>query len=496
MSIKSSSQTPMSVPNGLPMREPELPDFQGKGALPWGILTMAGLIAPWMLGGRAAPAPWVLGGLLWLAVASAVWQITQTCTAWQRHGAYARRRGKASLNPWPSLRRGLTRGIPFWGLIAFLLCSLANPAYTRVDGVLHLQPFVSWLPIVVDSQRSLPAIFLLTGLLAVLAVFGLPTVPLKPQWLHRILGLLLLNAALLTGLGFILKFAGNGLLLGFFPPKAGYFFASFYYKNHWAAYALLHCAFAAFFFFRDLPRWLQNPRQSGTGILALVLLLFLGLSLPVVDSRSGMLLFALFLALLIAELVRQLKSTALRIGTGLAAATIIASGAYLTLPDLLRAWDRTQHQIEQNDRVLFDRIRTTHGPEVCARLILKRPLTGWGWQSFFPAFPAVATDFFRDDSGALVSGLEFAHNDWLQTAAELGLLGCALLAAGLLGLLSDAPKSRTARWIRAGPLLLALLATWDFPFSNPSVLLTASLSLLLAARCSMPPPNPSCHNAL
>lgn len=440
------------------------------------------LIAPWLLGGRTASAPWLLGALLWLAVFFAVVGLVRACREWALFADYEMRRGNPKQNPWPILRRGILRSAPLMLLAIFLILGACNPAYERMGDSLTLRTFHTWLPIVVDPARSRPGIFFLTSILVMLGVFASPLVPVREALIRRILALSLINACLLTAMGIYFNFAGNGLILGLFPPRAHYFFASFYYKNHWAAYALLHCGFAAFFFLRDLPRWQDSPRQAGTGGLALVSLLFLGLSFPIVDSRSGILLFACLLFLLGLAMFKQAHNRTLRLTlVGLIIGTI-GLATSLTLPDLRRNWERTDAQMQQAGNWIFDDIRATHGPEVCSRMIAERPLSGWGYLSFHPAFPAFATDFFRNEKGQLLQRMEFAHNDWLQFTAELGLVGMGLLLAGLIPLFQRPTTCDLTPWIRAGSLLLALLATWDFPFSNPSVLLVAALSLLLALR--------------
>lgn len=458
--------------------------------LAWGLAGVAALVMPWLLGGRTPLAPWVGGWLCWGAAGLVLLGAVADYRAWRPTAEYERRRGVGSPNPLGVLGRGLLWTLPLWAFILMLWISLLNPAYAWEGEALVRRDFVTWLPTLINPERSGPGIFLMSGLLAAAGLLANPACRLGRCWRRWILAALLVNAMVLCWTGIYFRFAGNGLVLGRFEPRAGYFFASFYYKNHWAAYAILYCGVAAAFFFRDLPRWFANARRAGAGGLALLAIFFLGLTFPVADSRSGILLFALFGAACLAGLYRRMERPAGRRLVALAGLAVLAAFAVLSANELHRSWERTESQVRKAGSVLrFDGIRAQHAPEVCLAMLQARPVWGWGYLSYDPLFPVFATDYFRDAEGELTIDMEFAHNDWLQGLAEFGLAGSLLLGLAVAGLSVNLARRRghpipprEHHWILIGIALVGLLAAWDFPLSNPAVLVTVLVLGLLAIK--------------
>lgn len=460
--------------------------------LPWSLLALLALVAPWMLGGRSPQAYAILGLLAWGSVLSAFVGVLMEYWDWRHFAEYEQRRGSGRASPLRTFVVGLLRAWPLWLFLVMLFWSVLNPAYERTETALVGRAFNPDWPLVVDPARSLPGIWFLGGLIAAVAVLTNPACRPRAGWIRSILAILLCNAVILVITGLLFRFSGSELILGRYAPRADYFFATFYYKNHWAAFALLYAGVAGFFFFQDLPRWFGNARRAGSGGLALVSLLFLGLSFPVVDSRSGILLFVAWLVLFAGTLYQRLRSSRARAWLMGASVAGIAALAWLSVADLRSNWLRTETQMDRAGSVVFDSIRAHHGPEVCLSMLADRPLLGWGYLSFDPLFTVYAGDFFRDDAGQLRTDMEFAHNDWLQHAAEFGILGSFLLLAGLIK--NPHPKPNRdhgrdrhphrdqipVRFIRYAILLLGVFALWDFPFSNPAVLANAVILGIMA----------------
>ncbi len=105
-------------------------------------------------------------------------------------------------------------------------------------------------------------------------------------------------------------------------------------------------------------------------------------------------------------------------------------------------------------------------------MIAEHPWTGFGLGSFETVYPR----FRLFDNGLVVN---FAHNDWLQWGAEMGLPALALLMAGAVASIRPALRSLWG----AGVVFVYLHALVDFPMQRPGVALwvAAMLSAVAAA---------------
>jgi O-antigen ligase len=469
--------------------------FESKAeALPYILTGILAALAPWMLGGRAANALPLLGTIAWCIVATTLFLQVRKYRNWRIEAEYLRRRNQATSNPLSSFVRGLTAAVPLLLFIAILALSALNPAYERIGAVLTARDFHQFLPVVVDAARSRPALYLLAALVSLLICLSNPALRPSRRLLRAIAAGLLANAVLLTFIGLLTRYAGNGKILGVFEPKADYFYATFYYKNHWVAYGLIHCGIALMLIFRSK---VSNPgdsrsRNNGQGALAAIGLICLALSMCSVESRSGVLL--IFLFGIGSIIILQINHSSLRQKLILAVACLIGAGLFYAIiqDEIIENWERTERQISKTESIVFDQIRIKHGPKTCLEIFKDHPLYGCGYRSFSPLFSAYAPDEFKKD-GRLVKRIEFAHNDWLQALAEFGSVGCSLLLIGIPLITwrrrRDVRKTSASGFSLAGPAplylalaLLGLLATWDFPLSNPAVLINTVVLYIIAIR--------------
>lgn len=107
-------------------------------------------------------------------------------------------------------------------------------------------------------------------------------------------------------------------------------------------------------------------------------------------------------------------------------------------------------------------------------------ITGWGAGGFrfrFPSYQQNYPEIWQMGGQRLL--WEHAHNDFLQTLIELGLVGSMLLVLGLIyGLWKFTLHRGWTQWFAVTLLLglglgLVLAHAWvDFPFQNPAILLT------------------------
>ncbi len=484
--------------------------------LPWGLAAVLGLVAPWLLGGQASKAYPIMTFLALLAVLGILFAVLMDYRNWNAFAFREARSGIGRPNPLRVFALGLVRTLPLWFFIGFLYLGLSNPAYLREGNRLIPQAFNAALPTVADAGFSAPGIQFLASLLALAALLANPACRARRAWLRTLLALLLINALILAWTGIYFRFLGNGQLLGRYPSRDQHFFATFYYKNHWAAFALLYCGVATGFFFRDLPRWFARSRKAGSGGLALAALFFFGLTFFIVESRSGILLFSLFGFILAGGLFACIRSRRSRWLLAVVTLAGVGGGLYLALADRGDEGFRTGSRLQQSDSVPLDRMRVENGSQASLAMFRDRPFWGWGYRSFEPLYPGYSTDYLWNTDAFFPLNMESFCSDWLRHLAEFGLVGSALLLLGLillprparvgpafnlkaeglmLGLrLRDADRGLYERehrlapglgmrtWVRICILLLGLLALWDMPFSNPAVLASVAILFLISRR--------------
>jgi hypothetical protein len=124
-----------------------------------------------------------------------------------------------------------------------------------------------------------------------------------------------------------------------------------------------------------------------------------------------------------------------RVGAGIGLVCLVALVGRLGDPDTLHRW---------------------HWWVSAARLSFRRPLLGYGPGSFAYALPSAR------EPGANLNSL-YAHQYFLETAAECGLPYLLIFTAGLLARLrrDDAPK-------RFGALAILIQSCWDYALSIPA----------------------------
>ena len=107
-------------------------------------------------------------------------------------------------------------------------------------------------------------------------------------------------------------------------------------------------------------------------------------------------------------------------------------------------------------------------------MAMDKPYFGWGLESYASVFSLYNVAKYPIKGGWRPFYAE-AHNDWLQSLAEVGFVGTTLLVLlGWIPILSvpwRRVKSVFPHYLLAGCGLLALYAWLEFPFANPSVLI-------------------------
>jgi O-antigen ligase len=441
-----------------------------------GFVIVAGalvLLSSWGLSGRADWAqPW-LHALALLALALPI----------------ARQREGERVGWWPFAP------LVLW--IAFCGVALLNPSHSPAPsgGWIPRPDWIRWLPTTVDHDHTISD---LRYWLFPLALGGAACALVRGASGARALwSAIALNGLALALVGAWFRLSGADLALGFIePPESTYFFATFFYKNHWAAFGALSATAGLALALEAWPGVLAgDPRARGraclygaAGVLTLV-------TLPLPGSRSGA-LFALALlgAFLATGLVlwwRQRTSGTRNwiplIPLG-AMALIVGFGAAAYAPTALRDFERTRTQLERPLEGGAFELRTLVTRDTW-RMAAARPWFGWGPGAYEIVFPLFHGNYLRGPDGRVTDRFDMAHNDWLHTLAETGWLGTLMLVGPIVALAvrSWRRASLAGRWGLGGCGLVALHAWIDFPLRNAAVVLVWALLLATAGRLAAKP---------
>jgi O-antigen ligase len=261
---------------------------------------------------------------------------------------------------------------------------------------------------------------------------------------------------------------------------------TFFNRNHYAAYLVLCLSVGIGLliggltgasgrswrqFFRDLFQWIMSPKM-----LLRIALLVMVIALVLTRSRMGNLSF--FIAMVITGLIglalsrRATRSTVIVLAS-LVILDITVVGAYFGAERVIERIEQTSTETEDRDEVAG----------YALNLWQDYPLAGAGLGTFSAVFP-------RYSGEGTHAAYTHAHNDFIQFAAETGVIGFGLL--GLMVLLSFVAALR-AHYVRGDPAMrgasfaammgiiaLMIHSAVDFSLQIPAVALTFMVLLAFA----------------
>lgn len=285
-------------------------------------------------------------------------------------------------------------------------------------------------------------------------------------------------------------------ILGLIRDRHGYHFASFVYRNHWAAVVFLMVPLALGFSFSALRRWTLGKGPFDSMIAGFGIALLFGITLPMPGSRSGLAVFSGLMLLALVKLgimifqARRSPNAAskwiqMSVIAGLVLLVVVGS-LFLTKNPVTRHWQRTKNQwhgLASGQSEL--RFRFTQDT---LRMAADRPWWGWGAGSFGYVFPRYHGDYLRDSQGRITTRVMHAHNDWAEIGAETGIIGFLFFLWFVLGRIRRgwAAQSALERWTTGGVTLVLLYGLVDFPLHNSAVLLMTISLLATIGRTSQP----------
>lgn len=234
---------------------------------------------------------------------------------------------------------------------------------------------------------------------------------------------------------------------------------------------------------RQRLRWLLEFLLSPRMVLRLGLVVML---IALVLTRSRMANFALPAALLVVGFPLLIRAGGLRwLGALLVASVLLVDllviGNWIGLDRVVKRISETALTSEPGRHEESIEARSVAAADAVA-MVRARPWLGHGAGTFYAAFPRFAGEDVR-------RFYDHAHNDYMQFAAETGLLGLALLSLIVLvslwralGVL-QAPRTAIEGGLAFGVLVavpaVLLQATVDFHFQIPANALTFVVLLAL-----------------
>ena len=437
------------------------------------------IFTTWAFGGQA---PWVRQGIaVWGAVGVLLFI------------AACRVRDKSSDdNTWPAWRYLW----PLWLYDLLVVVSCFNPAFREIvvagERSLVLGDPNPWLP---GAARPLLAAKELWQFnVIVLSCFNLFLVLPGRRLVRGVLFLLGANAVVLAVFGTFQKLAhSDGLWFGLVPSPNARFFSTFIYPNHWGAFTLLNTAVCLALLFHALRRGGTRDAWHSPVLLGAVVTLLLAASVPLSSSRSCTALLGLLLAGALTHFLgrlirrrRERRESAMLPVAGIVLAVLIATAAvaYISRDVITQRARLTTEQFAKIAKEDTLNSRLTLYRDTW-RMAAEKPWFGWGLESYAHVFRV----FNTQRAAELWIWKPFyaeAHNDWLQSLAEVGFVGTSLLALLLLLPLGAIPWRRVdsvvPHYLLAGCSLVLLYAWVEFPFANPAVMLTFCATFSCALR--------------
>ncbi len=416
----------------------------------------------------------------------------------------------------------------FWlgGLyVIYTMIQALNPMYVRIqEGSKHwLQPvnYIEWLPhgiaVPWEKVNMWQAIIFQSG--AWLFVCALWIAIQHRRSVLFLVWTSVLSCALMVALAILVHFSGSDRLLWSFPHQGSIgFFGSFYYPNHAGAFLVLNlglCLGLALFYFHQASN--RGAKSSPfLFLISIALLHYAGLWVS--DSRGGVLfgtaVIAIFFMVWIASVM---ASRTLEINRGSLAGGVFLSVLILCVGLLFGAKLDIVQLNKEVQQVVQDAFGLAHTGESDrfmekgsrARFLFMKatvdmwkeePFTGFGLGSYRfyigvhqRNYPEIYISQFHtkrqwreqrgfDEDAVLTVRLKFAHSDWLQSLAEVGVIGTSILM-GILGYWVIVmvkriffPPSHKLETGRAGQMVwgatfgvLFFYAAVEFVFWSPSV---------------------------
>lgn len=443
-----------------------------------------------LVGAQLCFLPWAFGGVDgWSLVVALGLAMTAFTVAMSR-------RSRTTVLAEPGLGWvALSHSAAFWAgvtLLVYLVVQTLNPAFRLAEDAtrwwLVPLPHHAWLPRGMDvpfADGPLRSTMMAAagGLTAATIGAGIG----RRSSLRLLLTIVVANGGAFAVFGLLQRAAGEERIYGVRHVGFPYFFSAIIYKHHAAAFLILAAAAAGALAIDawQRNRTVQRARSSPLVFHVFLLLIFVW-SIVHTAALIGIGIFLVVAGVTIALLSHrfaraQLRAVPVRLLLAFLCAVLAISG--LTEQERIR--ERFHQEAAGEARyTLATRLLVNRAGIAMAA---DRWALGWGAGCFHYGFtkyqarvPELAT--WR----GVHTRWEHVHNDWLEFAIELGLLGLVPLVVIAIqwwrALASAAWRHAPTLPLIGGALAIAVYAAVDFPFQNPAVACTFAALATVAVR--------------
>jgi O-antigen ligase len=374
-----------------------------------------------------------------------------------------------------------------WPIIALnglVLVSCLSPGFRRMDygDGTYFMPLGMpwWRPSAARPELALRALWLFDGIY--FSCFNVLLLVRRRTVLRAILAALVGNTLVLGIFGTVQKFVGSdGIYFGSVKSPQDYFFASFVYDNHWASFVILMLAACVGLTLRYVGRAGSGGLIHGPSLLGVLSVFLIGVTVPLSGARVCTLLMGILLILAVSKgtpkfmramgglsvskplsgiILALVASAVIWAAWGLAGG-VVQTRVSKAKTQISAIW--SQGSLGSRGILYRDTWRMAHD----------RMFFGWGMGSYPSVFGFYNTQVSPIDHIPVV--YHDAHSDWLQSFAELGVVGTMLLTAAIVLPALSLRRRRLSSipfFLVTGCLLVGAYSWIEFPFGNVAVVLS------------------------
>lgn len=279
-------------------------------------------------------------------------------------------------------------------------------------------------------------------------------------------------------------------------PEPRYFFASFTYKNHWAAYAIIIIYMTIGLLFHEYKKNTYNYIRKPKVIFLLLTVINLLISIPLSGSRSGTLI--IFSSLILFTFYFTFKSYGGNYKKLMIPILSIILALFCTIWVVSKFHKETTDEMVNNTKIQINSTLLGKYPlrimlwDDILNQILDKPILGYGFNSYQAINPKYQSKEVREQRNIVLNNahheftplIGYAHNDWLERLSEFGLIGLGpffIYLYMIFSLLVNG-KSQTSKILIFGSICYLIYSFIDFPSRTPCNLLTFSLTVGLALK--------------